>query len=72
MVFWRNTAGDLVAGPGSCPHLGALLDRCPVLEGTLYCRWHGLALTQNGDRTWQPYGAFDDGLLLWVRLADRG
>ena len=25
VVFWRNSAGDLVAGPGACPHLGALL-----------------------------------------------
>ncbi len=72
VVFWRNTAGELVAGPGACPHLGALLDRCPVLDGTLYCRWHGLALTQNGDRTWQPYAAWDDGVLLWIRLPTEG
>src|SRR3954447_2171103 len=26
VVFWRNSSGDLVAGPGACPHLGALLD----------------------------------------------
>ena len=56
VVFWRNAAGDLVAGPGACPHLGALLDRCPVMDGTMYCRWHGLALTQNGDRTWSRTG----------------
>jgi hypothetical protein len=26
VVFWRNAVGALVAGPGACPHLGALLD----------------------------------------------
>ena len=72
VVLWRNAAGELVAGPGACPHLGALLDRCPVMEGTLYCRWHGLALTQNGDRSWQPHAAWDDGVLLWVRLPTEG
>ncbi|MDN5762816.1 MAG: Rieske (2Fe-2S) protein [Microlunatus sp.] len=72
VVFWRDADGSLVAGPGACPHLGALLDSCPVLEGTMYCRWHGLALTPRGDRTWSPYAAFDDGVLLWVRLATEG
>jgi Rieske [2Fe-2S] domain len=52
VVFWRNSAGGLIAGPGACPHLGALLDKCPVIDGTMYCRWHGLALTQSGDQTW--------------------
>lgn len=72
VVFWRNAAGGLVAGPGACPHLGALLDRCPVLDGTMYCRWHGLALTEDGDRTWSPYRALDDGVLLWVGLPTSG
>ncbi len=72
VVFWRTADARLVAGPGACPHLGALLDRCPVLEGTLYCRWHGLALSEQGDRTWQPYGAHDDGVLIWVRLPTAG
>lgn len=68
VVFWRNRDGVLVAGPGACPHLGALLDKCAVSDGTLYCRWHGLALTEQGDRTWSPYRAFDDGVLIWVGL----
>ena len=72
VVLWRNAEGGLVAGPGACPHLGALLDRCPVIEGTMYCRWHGLALTQAGDRTWNPYRALDDGVLLWVGMPTRG
>ena len=72
VVFWRNSTGGLVAGPAACPHLGALLDRCPVMDGTMYCRWHGLALTAAGDRSWSPYAALDDGVLLWVRLATEG
>ena len=72
VVFWRNSTGGLVAGPAACPHLGALLDRCPVMDGTMYCRWHGMALTQQGDKTWQPYRAFDDGVLIWVGLPTRG
>ena len=72
VVFWRNATGGLVAGPGACPHLGALLDRCTVVGGTLYCRWHGLALTEQGDRSWSPYRAHDDGVLIWVRLPTEG
>jgi nitrite reductase/ring-hydroxylating ferredoxin subunit len=72
IVLWRNTAGELVAGPGACPHLGALLDKCAVVDGTLYCRWHGLALDQRGDASWRPYAAHDDGVLVWVRLPTRG
>jgi hypothetical protein len=72
VVFWRNSAGELIAGPGACPHLGALLDKCPVVDGTMYCRWHGLALTQNGDQGWSPYRAYDDGVLLWVGLPTEG
>src|SRR5512133_3689975 len=72
VVFWRNSTGELIAGPGACPHLGALLDKCPVVDGTMYCRWHGLALTQNGDQTWTPYRAYDDGVLLWLGLPTEG
>src|SRR5215216_38124 len=72
VVFWRNSSGGLVAGPGACPHLGALMDRCPVMDGTMYCRWHGMALTQQGDSTWRPYRAYDDGVLIWVGLPTQG
>ena len=72
VVFWRNSGGALVAGPGACPHLGALLDKCPVVDGTMYCRWHGFALTQAGDPTWSPYRAYDDGVLIWVGLPTDG
>ena len=72
VVFWRNTDGGLVAGPALCPHLGALMDKCPVLDGTMYCRWHGMAFTEQGDRTWSPYRAYDDGVLIWVGLPTEG
>jgi len=72
VVFWRNSVGALIAGPGACPHLGALLDKCPVVDGTMYCRWHGFALTQGGDQTWSPYRAYDDGVLIWVNLPTDG
>jgi nitrite reductase/ring-hydroxylating ferredoxin subunit len=72
VTFWRTSDGTLVAGPGACPHLGALLDDCPVLGDTMYCRWHGLAFTEEGDRTWNPYRAHDDGVLIWVGLPTDG
>ena len=72
VVFWRDEDGRLVAGPGACPHLGALMDRCPVFEGTMYCRWHGLAFHKDGDASWSPYRAVDDGVLIWVQLATPG
>src|SRR5689334_6351195 len=72
VTFWRTSDGSLVAGPGACPHLGALLDDCPVLGGTMYCRWHGLAFTPDGDPTWSPYRAYDDGVLIWVGLPTEG
>lgn len=68
VVLWRDERGGLVAGPGACPHLGAALDRCPVIEGALHCRWHGYRLASCGDSAWRPYPACDDGVLLWVRL----
>ncbi|MFD7631033.1 DUF5914 domain-containing protein [Streptomyces sp. NPDC059851] len=68
VVLWRDGGGRLVAGPGSCPHLGAPLADGPVHCGTLVCRWHGLALTGKPFAGWEPWPAHDDGVLLWVRL----
>ncbi len=68
IVFWRIADGTLVAGPGSCPHLGALLTDCAVADGTLLCRWHGYPIPPGGDRTWSPFRAHDDGVLIWVGL----
>jgi hypothetical protein len=72
IVLWRDRAGTLVAGPGACPHLGALMDRCPVIEGTMYCRWHGLSFDDKPQPGWSPYRAHDDGVLVWVRLPTEG
>jgi len=68
VVLWREEDGTLVAGPGACPHLGALLDKCAVVGGTLLCRWHGYPLPPTGDRSWKPFRAYDDGILIWVGL----
>jgi hypothetical protein len=68
VVFWRGRGGALMAGPGACPHLGAQLSDCDVVDGTLLCRWHGLALTGEKRAGWSPFPALDDGALLWVRL----
>lgn len=71
VVLWRTSTG-IAAGPGSCPHLGALLTDCEVMDDRLYCRWHGLALDAGGQPGWTPYAAHDDGVLLWVRIATAG
>ncbi len=68
VVLWRGRGGQLHAGPGACPHLGAQLSSCDVVDGTLLCRWHGLALSGGPTAGWSPFPALDDGILLWVRL----
>lgn len=68
VVAWRDAAGRLVAGPGACPHLGAPLRDSPVRCGTLICHWHGLALDGTPFAGWEPFPAYDDGVLAWVRL----
>ncbi|MFE0581967.1 DUF5914 domain-containing protein [Streptomyces sp. NPDC058874] len=72
VVLWRGTDGRLRAGPGACPHLGAPLAESPVRCGTLVCHWHGLALDGTSFAGWEPLPAFDDGVLLWVRLDEVG
>jgi len=61
-------ARRLRAGPGACPHLGAPLKDSPVHCGTLVCHWHGLALDGAPVAGWDPFPAYDDGVLVWVRL----
>jgi hypothetical protein len=72
VALWRGDDGRLLAGPGSCPHLGALLDGCEVRSGRMSCRWHGLSLGADGQAGWSPFTAHDDGVLLWVRLPSTG
>jgi phytoene/squalene synthetase len=71
VVLWR-TADGVAAGPGSCPHLGALLVDCEVFDDQLRCRWHGLALPATGAAGWTPFSAYDDGVLLWVCIPTQG
>ncbi|MFF5891827.1 DUF5914 domain-containing protein [Streptomyces globisporus] len=68
IVAWRGDDGRLRTGPGACPHLGAPLRESPVRCGTLVCHWHGLSLDGGPTAGWEPYPAFDDGVLLWARL----
>ncbi|MDH6224784.1 MULTISPECIES: DUF5914 domain-containing protein [Streptomyces] len=68
VVLWRSDTGELRAGPGVCPHLGAPLRDSRVVCGTLVCHWHGLALKGGATAGWEPYPVHDDGVLVWVRL----
>ncbi|WP_338703256.1 DUF5914 domain-containing protein [Streptomyces sp. Q6] len=68
LVVWRDDRGEVVAGPGACPHLGAPLKDSPVRCGTLVCHWHGLHLDGKGFPGWEPLPVHDDGVLVWVRL----
>ena len=72
VVLWRDDQGRLQAGPGACPHLGALLDDCEVIGGRVVCRWHGLALGPGVRKDWPTFPCQDDGVLLWVRLPTPG
>lgn len=71
IVLWR-TAEGIAAGPGSCPHLGALLHDCEVMGEQLVCRWHGMALDASGMPGWDTLPAHDDGVLLWVQVPTHG
>lgn len=68
IVAWRNEQGDLHVGPASCPHLGADLATGKVECGGLICPWHGLRLEGKREFGWKPLPAYDDGVLVWVRL----
>ena len=72
MVLWRTDTGELHAGSGVCPHLGAPLRDSRVVCGTLVCHWHGLALDGSPFAGWRPFPVHDDGVLVWVRLDELG
>ncbi len=68
VVLWRDADGSLLAGKGACPHLGARLADCDVVDGTVLCRWHGMPLGRETPTPWATFAAHDDGVLLWVRV----
>ena len=68
LVAWRTRDGSLVVGPGECPHLGASLADGKVVCDMVVCRWHGLPVGKNGRYGWEALPAYDDGVLVWVRL----
>ncbi|MGW4108094.1 DUF5914 domain-containing protein, partial [Streptomyces sp. NPDC004976] len=72
VVLWRTDTGELHAGSGVCPHLGAPLRDSRVVCGTLVCHWHGLALDGSPFAGWRPFPVHDDGVLVWVRLDELG
>ncbi|WP_063034224.1 DUF5914 domain-containing protein [Nocardia grenadensis] len=73
IVVWRDDAGNLHAGPGTCPHLGASLTTAQVDDNALICRWHGLRVGEvSSSSRWHCYPSFDDGVLAWVRLDSLG
>lgn len=72
LVAWRGDAGELIVGPGACPHLGGPLAQGRIDCGTLRCRWHGLALDGRPRWGWTALPSHDDGVLAWVRLDEQG
>ncbi len=67
LVVFRGLDEKLVAGPVSCPHMGADLS-CGRVEGNaVVCPWHGLRLS-SPHGNWRPIPTFDDGVLSWVQL----
>ncbi|NHC31010.1 DUF5914 domain-containing protein [Dermacoccus nishinomiyaensis] len=72
IALWRGADGSALAGPGACPHMGALLENCHTDDGDVLCRWHGLRLPSEWPGEWLTYPAHDDGVLFWVRLPSDG
>jgi hypothetical protein len=72
IVAWRDEHGGLHVGPAACPHLGADLATGKVDCGALVCPWHGLRLDGGREFGWKPLPAYDDGIVVWVRLDEIG
>lgn len=69
LVTWRNGDQPMIA-PDACPHMGASLSEGHVRDGRIVCPWHGLALGCQPHGRWHPLPAYDDGVLVWVRMGD--
>ena len=72
IVAWRDEHRVLHVGPATCPHLGADLATGKIDCGALVCPWHGLRLDGRREFGWKPLPAYDDGVLVWVRLDKAG
>ena len=72
LVAWRDENRGIHIAPGACPHLGAPLAKAKIECDTLICLWHGMPLGPKGRPGWRPFPAFDDGILVWVRMDDLG
>ena len=71
LVVWRS-GGAIQIAPDACPHMGASLSEGCVRDGRLVCPWHGLELGDKPHGRWRPLPVYDDGVLVWVRLAEAG
>jgi isorenieratene synthase len=71
LVAWR-VGGALRIAPDACPHMGARLSDGHVNDGRLVCPWHGLELADGKHGAWCPLEAYDDGVLAWVQLPEKG
>ena len=72
LVVFRDRAGEVIAGPDRCPHMGARLCDGRVEGDAVVCPWHGLALGAAPHGSWAPVPTHDDGVLVWIRLAEPG
>ena len=54
IVFYRGPEGRVAALDDFCPHRGAPLSLGCVVEGTLVCGYHGLAMGPNGRAVSMP------------------
>lgn len=70
LVLWRARDGSVRAAPEACPHMGASLAGARVCDDDLVCPWHGLQLGERPHGRWAPLPAHDDGVLVWVQLAE--
>lgn len=68
LVVFRDRAGQVIAGPDRCPHMGARLSDGRVEGDCIVCPWHGMELGARARGAWRPVPAFDDGVLVWARI----
>jgi hypothetical protein len=72
LVVFRDRARRVIAGPDTCPHMGARLSGGRTERGAVICPWHGLRLGARPHGSWRPVPTHDDGVLVWARLDEPG